>query len=333
MIIVHNEAGLGNQMMDYAEYYILKKLNPDQDVYLENILFSIDECHSVVSMWNGYELNKIFKLDTKTDNLSSIMSPSSYNKLIDYVRKSKFWTDDWNYPRAVTKGLESVLGIKFINCCNGGLGQKLPIHKKWKKKIERFFNPVLNIKEEKYHLQSDRNYYCGHSFPLLDNSFDFSEYREDILDLFTFPIVEEGDTYNYSIMNDISKQTSVGIHIRRGDCLVYNGQYYENGYFRKAVKYIKEHVEAPVFYIFSEESARDWCNANLNVIGLDKSDKYIFVKNNLDFKSYIDMQLMSMCKHCIITNSSFGWWACYLNKNENKITISPRGTFPTTISV
>ena len=41
MIIVHNEAGLGNQMMDYAEYYILKKLNPDQDVYLENILFSI----------------------------------------------------------------------------------------------------------------------------------------------------------------------------------------------------------------------------------------------------------------------------------------------------
>ena len=43
-----------------------------------------------------------------------------------------------------------------------------------------------------------------------------------------------------------------------------------------------------------------------------------------------DIQLMSYCKHAIITLSSFGWWGAYFIKNPNKITISPILTIDTT---
>jgi hypothetical protein len=80
-------------------------------------------------------------------------------------------------------------------------------------------------------------------------------------------------------------------------------------------------VEKPIFFIFSDDI--DWCKKNLI---LDTTQVQYVVGNN-GINSFRDMQLMSICKHNIITNSSFSWWAATLNKNPNKVIVFPRFWF------
>ena len=44
---------------------------------------------------------------------------------------------------------------------------------------------------------------------------------------------------------------------------------------------------------------------------------------NDEYTAYLDMFLLSQCKHNIISNSSFGWWGAWMNENPEKITIAP----------
>ena len=61
---------------------------------------------------------------------------------------------------------------------------------------------------------------------------------------------------------------------------------------------------------------------------IQTNKKIFFLNVNSGKNSYIDMQLMSLCKHNIIANSSFSWWGAWLNSNTEKLVIAPRPWMP-----
>lgn len=83
---------------------------------------------------------------------------------------------------------------------------------------------------------------------------------------------------------------------------------------------MEEHVHPQLYCIFSNDIG--WCESNLP--DLLPGKEIIYVDWNKGAESYVDMQLMSLCRHHIIANSSFSWWGAWLNRNPQKIVASPQ---------
>ncbi len=149
----------------------------------------------------------------------------------------------------------------------------------------------------------------------------FKECSDEIRKAFTFK-QQLGDK-NEELLNAINATESVSIHVRRGDYLsdpTYQG-ICDLPYYKNAIQYIKEHIKAPHFYIFSNDAK--WCEEFIAPLCED----YTIIDWNGGIKSWADMQLMSLCNHNIVAHSSFSWWAAWLNNHDNKIVVSPKGWF------
>ena len=341
MKIIHLEGGLGNQMLAYCEYLAMKKSNPNDIVCIENVVYDIPECHKVIKQWNGYELEKIFGI--KAPNLRDYLSEEQWIIFKREITKSEFWLDNWNYPIAVTNALKRV-GILVKNQ-TGDFGQRKSIlvpgqkniYQKcrtlfgettigdWlkRKSIEHNIDAIMKRKDyrSKTFNETSEDLFSGQflAFSYFNN--DIYKIERDIFDSFVFP---ELDERNKKFSGILKKCNSVFIHARRGDMLGANGYCYKSSYFKKATKMIKNNVSNPVFVFFCDSNSSIWCRENINIFGLDlDKDSIKFVDWNNGEDSYKDMQLMSCCKHGIITNSSFGWWGAFFIANPDKITISP----------
>ncbi len=108
----------------------------------------------------------------------------------------------------------------------------------------------------------------------------------------------------------------VSIHVRRGDYLQY-----PNHHPLQTLEYYQSAVEMigidKTYIIFSDDI--NGCKSMFNFI-----PNKIFYNSGTD---WLDMYIMSMCQHNIICNSSFSWWAAYLNENDNKTVIAPKRWF------
>lgn len=139
----------------------------------------------------------------------------------------------------------------------------------------------------------------------------------------TFKIPLEG--LNKTLAGQMAACQAISLHIRRGDYVSDASANQKHGtcslqYYAAAVDWIAARVERPEFFVFSDDIA--WAREHLGL-----SFPVTFVDHNRGDDNYRDMQLMSLCRHHIIANSSFSWWGAWLNGRADKIVIAPRQWF------
>jgi hypothetical protein len=162
---------------------------------------------------------------------------------------------------------------------------------------------------------------------ILNGYWQSEEYFKESVNLIRndFQFIKSLNGKNNELALKIRNSNSVSIHIRRGDYITSAESNKTHGicsleYYAKAIGLIHTKVKNPVFYIFSDDL--DWVKLNLHL-----TSEYEYIGGNDKNCGYVDMQLMSLCKHNIIANSSFSWWAAWLNDNDKKIIIAPEKWF------
>ena len=110
------------------------------------------------------------------------------------------------------------------------------------------------------------------------------------------------------------KPKTVSIHIPRSDYLLHPNHHplCSLDYYERAMAEFKDYN----FLVFSDD--KQWCLDNF---------KYENVEISLEESNFLELQQMSQCDHHIISNSSFSWWAAWLNTNPDKRVIAPKTWF------
>lgn len=145
----------------------------------------------------------------------------------------------------------------------------------------------------------------------------FEDAAEEVRKMFKFPNLFTD--YQKEMLDEIDGRQAVSIHIRRGDYLNHPEIYGTTNleYYRNAMRYMAERKENLHFYVFTNDIP--WAKQNFggNDITVIEDSRDLITGN-------LDMALMAECKDNIIANSSFSWWAAWLNQNQNKTVIAPK---------
>ncbi len=143
----------------------------------------------------------------------------------------------------------------------------------------------------------------------------FADIREDIRGLFSgkdFALLE-----SYPGMDKIENQNSVCISVKV-EHNVGSSMYdvCSMDYWREAIGYIIDHVEKPLFFICSD-------NVDYVLEHLIDSERFDYIVQDKNMPVCVSLGAMAKCKHFIIGNTTFGWWAQYLSGYSGKTVIAP----------
>ncbi|MBR4719549.1 MAG: alpha-1,2-fucosyltransferase [Lachnospiraceae bacterium] len=338
MIIVRFTSGLGNQMFQYSFYRFLKTLYRDTQVKADLTWFYANNDH------HGYELQRIFgaarnssfdieeagkgEIFKVTGLVPNLMQPREMITAGEKQFDKASVLDSFKPEECLKHGHFSISGAQMFE----GF-RRYPnriIREFTQKKREPYIIDQLTGKISNEDLPDGSNKLYD-KVTHLDITKDWyiigfwieEKYLRGRLDEikkhFRFPAIT--DERNSALAQEILSCNSVSIHVRRGDYLsdIYESMFATLGrdYYEGAVEHIKGQVENPEFFIFSDDV--DFVRDEFKWL----ENKHIVTGNEGD-DSFRDMQLMSLCRHNIIANSTFSQWGALLNENEGNITVYPR---------
>ena len=138
----------------------------------------------------------------------------------------------------------------------------------------------------------------------------FEEYENEIKNEFQF----KSEIQQKCTLKISQYKNPVAVHVRRGDYVKHPGFWVVTPeYLENALQTFND--KKYTFLIFSDDI--EWCKEIF-------PDEVIFIQEGSQFE---DLCLMSLCEHNIISNSTFSWWAAWLNNNPNKRIVAPNNWY------
>lgn len=280
----------------------------------------------VISNLNGGLGNQMFQY--AVGRAVSLKLGTSYGLSIDMLSKN---IEEHNSFR-----LGEVFGIHNIasntELMNSLGGLRYPIIRKFCGKLKYFKNrnhPEIHF-ERNFQFDSQASKWLNtssmnHYFQGYWQSWKYFEgFEEEIKKDFIFR--GELNTKDRDILVKIKMQTSIGLHVRRGDYTTSKSKKIftslDSDYYIKSINFFQKKFPECTFFCFSDDIK--WVKLMLS----KSMRRYELIDwNNAPNLSFRDMQLMTLMDHNIIANSTFSWWSAWLNGNPNKIVISPKKWF------
>lgn len=153
----------------------------------------------------------------------------------------------------------------------------------------------------------------------------FSEFENEIREAFNFSDVSAVDAA-FRFLNSIRNEpVSVAVHVRRGDYLndliLQHHGICSKSYYLEAFRRLHGLYPEAKYFLFSDDPA--WVRSEMAA----HLSNYEVIEGNNGQDAWKDMYLMSCCTHQVIANSSFSWWAAWLNRNKSKMVIAPSDWF------
>lgn len=271
---------------------------------LGNQMFQYAFLFSEMHKRNNENIEAVMHRNANEDRRNFTLDNFSYSLTFDVVDEETVKKEQTRYTikRKIICNLLKIMG--FDNTKTVSIMSKLGI----------VFTP--NVYEYYPDIQIKKN-------SIIEGAFQNWRYFENVRELLKseFVLKQEPSLECKKYIDMMEESNSVCVHIRRGDYL--NSHYAatlavcDDLYYKKAIEIIEKEIKNPEFFVFTNTHEDHlWIQENYRF----KGNVHYVDLNNPD---YIEMYLMSKCKHFIISNSTFSWWAQYLSKSDNKLVVAP----------
>lgn len=177
-----------------------------------------------------------------------------------------------------------------------------------------------NPESKQFNIQKEKSY-------IIDGLFEYNYIVDAVLPLLKNDLESKykGLENNSTLFEKIRNTNSICVSIRKFDLEDSKfTEYYQVctlEYYYRAIEYIFKSVPDAKVFVFSD--AVDWCKSNFKIREyLNRKDIDVFYESGQD-PVWEKLRLMKTCKHFVLSNSTFSWWAQKLSSSENKIVCAP----------
>jgi len=124
------------------------------------------------------------------------------------------------------------------------------------------------------------------------------------------------------LADEIRTENGICMNVRRGDYVTIPSHNRFHGvcpleYFVGGLSELRGRGATGRGFVFSDDV--EWCRDNFG----NRGDLTIVGEEHAGPRFSTKLWLMSLCRHFVIPNSSFGWWAAWLARGEHKMVVSP----------